>query len=542
MKNKLLDLLSSIESEVLELKEAKRQFDTDKLGRYFSALSNEANLKSKSQAWLLLGVNDSKTIVGTAISDKQLNSYKVEIAKNTSPAISFIAIHKISIEKKTVLMLEIPAAPNGMPVSWKGHYYGRDGESLGALNIAEIEKIRKQATLYDWSAQIIKGATIDDLSTEAIELARKQFIVKNPKFANDISNWDVLKFLNKAKIAIKGQITNTTILLLGKSESEHFISPAIAKISWILKDKENIEKDYEHFSCPFLLNVQKVYSKIRNLKYRYLQKRTIFPDEVDQYDPFIIREALNNCIAHQDYQLAGKINIVEREDGILIFDNMGKFIPESIENVIISDAPESQYQNPFLANAMVNLNMIDTIGSGIKKMFVIQKDKYFPLPDYDLSNDRVKVTITGKIVDVNYAIKLATIDDLSLNEIFLLDKVAKGKSLLDNEIKQLRIKKLIEGRKPNLYISSTVAIATNEKSNYIKMKGIEDDYAQTIIIEYLSQFNKAKRSDLEDFLMEKLPDVLTLEQKKNKIKNILQKLKKEKKIFVDGKYWEMSKP
>ena len=30
------------------------------------------------------------------------------------------------------------------------------------------------------------------------------------------------------------------------------------------------------------------------------------------------------------------------------------------ENVINNDAPESQYRNPFLANAMVNLNMIDT--------------------------------------------------------------------------------------------------------------------------------------------------------------------------------------
>lgn len=97
-------------------------------------------------------------------------------------------------------------------------------------------------------------------------------------------------------------------------------------------------------------------------------------------------EALNNCIAHQDYTLGGKINIVEREDGVLTFLNSGSFIPESIEKVIETDAPENNYRNPFLANAMVNLNMIDTIGSGIKKMFIIQKNKFFPLSEYHLEN------------------------------------------------------------------------------------------------------------------------------------------------------------
>jgi ATP-dependent DNA helicase RecG len=74
------------------------------------------------------------------------------------------------------------------------------------------------------------------------------------------------------------------------------------------------------------------------------------------------------------------VNLVEREDGILIFVNSGAFIPGCVEKVVAVDAPETYYRNPFLASAMVGLGMIDTIGSGIKKMFVLQKDKFFPLP------------------------------------------------------------------------------------------------------------------------------------------------------------------
>src|SRR5690606_30034433 len=139
-------------------------------------------------------------------------------------------------------------------------------------------------------------ADLADLSPEAIAKAREEFTKKNPKLAEEIPGWSDKTFLNKAKIIIDGKITNTAIILLGKSESEHFISPAVAKITWILKDKENIEKDYEHFTCPFILSVDQVRSKIRNLKYRYI-KDTLFPEEVDQFDAYIIREALNNSIA-----------------------------------------------------------------------------------------------------------------------------------------------------------------------------------------------------------------------------------------------------
>ncbi len=542
MNDVLQQLLSSdTETEVLELKEAKNQYDKNKLGKYFSALSNESNLKGKKQAWLLFGVKNDKSIVGSNISNKQLNDYKSEISNNISPTIGFIDVHRLEVDRKNVIMFEIPPAPQGMPIAWKGLYYGRDGESLGGLNIEEIERIRNQNITIDWSMKICENASINDLSKEAINKARESYLVKNPKLKNEIDNWDDETFLNKAKITIKGKITNTAILLLGKSESEHFISPAVAKISWILKDRDNISKDYEHFSCPFILNANKVYGKIRNLKYRYLQQGTLFPDEVDSYDPYIIREALNNCIAHQDYLLGGKINVVENEDSRLIFLNKGSFIPESIENVLKSDAPESIYRNKFLSQAMVNLNMIDTIGSGIVKMFRIQKNKYFPLPEYDFENNSVKLTLEGKILDINYASKLATIPDLSLHEIILLDKVQKGHLLTAIEAKKIKLKNLIEVKRPNLHISSNVAKQTNQKNDYIKLKGIDDEYAKKMMLNYLEKFKTAKKSDFVNALLVKLPDVLNDKQKKNKIKNYLQDLRKDGKIINVGKYWEMAK-
>ena len=541
-----LDFLLSheCENEILEFKEANNQYDFDKIGKYFSALSNEANLADKRYAWLVFGIKDSnKKLINTKfrMNTAKLQGLKAEIANHTTHRITCIDIHEVIRKDGRVLLFQIPAAPRGLPIAFKGHYYGRDGEELNALNLEEIERIRNQETLEDWSAKICADASIEDLSKEAIEKARELYAQKNVKLVEEISTWDDKTFLNKAKFTIKGKMTNTTILLLGESEAEHFLSPAIAKISWILKDKDNVPKDYEHFYCPFILSIDKVYEKIRNLKYRYMRGDTIFPEEVDSYDPFIIRESLNNAIAHQDYTLGGKINVVEFEDRKLIISNKGSFIPQSIENVLNADAPEEKYRNRFLAQAMINLNLIDTIGSGIMKMFKIQSAKYFPLPEYELDNETVKVTIEGKVLDMNYASKLATIPELSFEEVFLLDKVQKGKELTATEAKLLKLQKLVEGKRPNLHISSQVAKHTHQEEDYIKLRGIDDAYAKKMMIDYLNEFEKAKRSDFFGVLVDKLPDILNGNQKENKIKNYLQELRKDGVIESVGKYWIMAK-
>ncbi|RJQ23178.1 MAG: transcriptional regulator [Nitrospiraceae bacterium] len=523
------------ETEVFEFKEAKNNYDLKKLGKYFSALSNEANLKGRPYAWLIFGIKDKgRTIVGSRFRPhrKDLDSLKGEIANKTTNRITFIEIHELHLPEGRVLMFQIPAAPKGMPISFDGHYYGRDGEELSPLNLEEIERIRMQAVLEDWSAAIVPDATIEDLDPSAISKARENYKNKFPEKAAEVDNWDVITFLNKAKVTKKDKITRTAIILLGKSESEHFISPAEAKIRWLLKDSKGNDKDYYIESCPLLLAVDKIYAKIRNLKYRYMKDGTLFPDEVDQYEPFVIREAINNCIAHQDYTKGGRINVVEMEDQ-LIFTNLGSFIPGSVEKVVKEDAPEEHYRNRFLATAMFNLKMVDTAGGGIRKMFNYQRERFFPMPEYDLSRDKVKVTVIGKVLDIDYARVLAKKQGLSLDEIIMLDKVQKKKVLSETEIDHLRTKGLIEGRKPNFHISSDVAEKSNLKADYIKARGLKDDHFKKLILEYLDKYKQASKEDIDKLLLDILPGVLNEKQRKNKIHNLIYAMSRKDKTIIN---------
>jgi ATP-dependent DNA helicase RecG len=288
-----------------------------------------------------------------------------------------------------------------------------------------------------------------------------------------------------------------------------------------------------------ILKTEEIFNKIRNLNYRYIINDSLFPLEIKMYDPYVIREALHNCIAHQDYTLNSRITVVEEKDK-LIFKNAGSFLPKTIENVIDSDAPQDFYRNNFLTRAMVNLNMIDTIGSGIKKMFETQQKRFFPLPEYNFSNNSVKVTIYGKILDENYTKLLMKKIDLNLKTIILLDKVQKNENLDNSDYKYLRKLKMIEGRRPNVHISKKIAEATGDKVNYIKRKALDNDYYEKIIISFLKEFNKASRKELEAILFDKFSDSLNESQKIYKVKNLLTKMKKENKIKIigAGKYSE----
>jgi ATP-dependent DNA helicase RecG len=524
------------ETEVFEFKEAKNTYDFTKLGKYFSALSNEANLKGKPYAWLIFGIEDKHhKIVNSQFRPqrKDLDSLKGEIANKTTNRITFIEIYDLVLPEGRVVMFQIPAAPKGFPIAFDGHYYGRDSEELVPLNLEEIERIRAQATTIDWSAAIVSHATIEDLDEEAIRIARVNYRNKFPEKAIEVDSWDDITFLNKAKITIKGKITRTAIILLGKEESEHFINPAEAKVRWLLKDAQNNDKDYDILGCPMILAVDKVYAKIRNLKYRYIKDGTLFPEEVSQYEPYSIREALNNCIAHQDYTKHGRINVIEMDDQ-LIFTNLGSFIPGSVEKVVKEDAPEEHYRNRFLATAMFNLKMVDTAGGGIKKIFNFQRDRFFPMPDYDLSGGKVKVTIFGKILDIEYARMLAKNKDLTLDEIILLDKVQKKQPLTALEENHLKSKKLIEGRKPNYFIGLKVAQNIGQKAAYSKNKAFDKSYYLDLIEKAIKEHKSLMRSDVDELLWNKLPEWMNEKQKKVKINNLLSEMRKKNRIANNG--------
>jgi ATP-dependent DNA helicase RecG len=524
----LTSLIETWENEVVEFKEVGDSYSTSDIGKYFSALSNEANLRGFEKAWLVFGVNNqARTVTNTDYRSEpdRLQSTKMQIASDTEPSITFRNIHELNAPSGRVVLFEIPAAPRGMPIAWKGHYYARAGESLVALGLDKQDDIRQQTLASDWSAQLVPNATINDLDEAAVKKARETFARKhaNRFSAEEIAGWPVPTFLDRAKVTQNGQITRTTLLLLGKAESAHLLSPHQAQMTWKL---EGAERAYEHFGTPFLLTTTQLYQRIRNIQIRLLPNGELLPHEVSKYDQKIVLEALHNCIAHQDYTRNGRINVIEQPDK-LIFENEGTFFEGSPDDYVLGDKMPRRYRNSFLVEAMVALNMIDKMGYGIHDMHKGQAKRYFPLPDYDLSEpNAVRMTIYGGVVDPAYSQMLMQKTDLPFVDVLALDRVQKKLPIPNEAIFRLRRSKLIEGRKPNLHVSAAVAAATANKAEYIRTRAQDDAHYAKLITDYLQKFEKASRQEIDTLLRKNLSEALDDYQKSTKIGNLLSNLRR----------------
>lgn len=528
--------------EFKSLKNAVAGNESNDIISYISAISNMQGGN------LIIGIQDKTlNIVGIQdFSGYNIDNIRYRINGNcTNLDIENFHVKEFqtSDSNKTVWVFNIPKHQFRLPVYAHKKTWQRIDDNLVEMTKARLDAILTQIQINeDWSKVIINEATIEDLDKYAIEKARVEFKKRNPKYATEADNWNNYDFLNKAKLTIKGKITRTALILLGKDESEHFLDSSV-KIRWNLKTVDNQDKDFEIFSIPLLLSVDEVYKKIRNLKYRYLRDGTLFPDEVLRYEPFNIRESLNNAIAHQDYSKGARINVVEFEDDHLVFSNYGSFLPKSVEDVVLNDTPEEVYRNPFLVEAMKNLDMIETQGGGIRKIFNFQKQRFFPLPDYNFNDNKVKVTIIGKILDENFAKILIKNSSLGLDEIILLDKVQKQKEIADEEIKHLKKLQYIEGRGRNIYLSYNIVGTTNDENlqaEYLANRSFDDAHFKEMIIEYLKKWGKTKRNKIDNLIIPKLSTALTDEKKKNKVTNYLSALRIEGKIVnVPGYYWEI---
>jgi ATP-dependent DNA helicase RecG len=539
------------ETEWVEFKHNNE--NPQEIGEYLSAISNGSALHGRRTGYLVWGIEDSThAVLGTTfrpkLAKKGNENLESWLLHQLSPRIDF-TIHELERNGKPVVLFAVQAS-NSAPVRFGGEAYIRVGSYKKKLKDFPEKERRLWQILSespeDWSVQVVDGAPLADLDPDAVVFARAQYRQKHPHQASEVDAWDDATFLNKAKVCVGGRVTRTALLLLGKPESAHRLSPAQAQITWVLRDEQKQEKDYQHFDLPLLLAGDKVLQKIRNLTIRHLPSGTLFPHEVTQYDPWVMREMLHNCIAHQDYTMGGRINVVETPD-TLLFTNLGSFIPGTVEEMIQSDAPPEIYRNPFLAQAMVNLNMIDTIGSGIKRMFTRQRERSFPMPDYELDDpQKVVVRLTGQVLNENYTQLLLSETELDLMDVIALDKVQKDRLLDEESFKRLKARKLIEGRRPNLFVSAKIAAATGDKAAYIKNRAFDKQHYKDMVVAYLGKFGDAPRTELDELLLGKLSDALDGKQKKAFVTNLLQEMKVEGLILPDGATrwarWRLSKP
>lgn len=498
-------------------------------------MSNEANLRGLASGWLVFGVSNARQVVGTShlLEVQQRQALKHHIHQSVDQRLTVREVYEVEHSGKRVVLLEVPAAPRGIPISWKGDYRARAGESLVPLSLDKLGEIRRQTISADWSAVVVSEATLAHLDPAAIARARQGFTERYASRipAGDIGAWDDATFLAKARLTRDGQITRAALLLLGADTSTHLLTPHPAQMTWKLVGEQRAN---EHFRLPFLLNTTALAKRIRNVQLRLLPPNELIYREINKYDERSLLEALYNCIAHQDYTRNSRIIVTEHADRI-VFESVGEFFDGAPDDYVLDERTPRQYRNPFLVEAMTELNLIDQMGYGIHRMVQDQVRRFLPLPDYDLTTaGEVKLTIPGAVIDESYSQLLMVRTDLPLEDVAALDRVQKGLSISPEATAHLRKAKLIEGRKPHLRVAEVIASATGNLADYVRTRPQTDAHYATLIRDFLERGGSATREDIDALIVPLLPEVLTEEQKQKKISNLLTKLRRQGSIHNVG--------
>jgi len=555
LENKLQELLSLYdETELVEFKEAKNDFNFDDIGKYFSALSNEANLKNAQCSWLVFGVNKNHKIVGTNYRKdlKKLHNLKSEIANHTAN-ITFIEIYPLQTDQGRVILFQIPPAPQNFPVPYQNHYYARNDEKLTGLSLEKIQRIRSQNQNYDWSAQICEGATVDDLDEEALEMARNGYLEKQKKLKNQSQIYIVAKidlkkepkkFLKYAKMLTKeGELSNSCMLLLGKDKNVVECDFA-GEIGYV-------EKTFgvkEVYTVPFQKAIIKVVNKISikniELPIKLLGEYTGNNKLLPNYTPDLLREFVANCVAHQDYSKRSRIKVIEtiHKSIELINEGASLYSKQELEKFQIGNDIPDKYRNGALVNAMIEIGLMEAKGTGYNKLFQYNtKEVYLPLPKINWENtNQFEVKLYGAPLDKNFANILSQKTDLEPEVILVLDQVQKGFKMDKKIFNNLKRQGFVEGTPTKgilalnleIMVSGVKAISKNNKR-----KEFDEEQCIKKIFSFIEACNKnsiqVKTSDIFDHIENDLTIREETEKKFNYLNNhIIKKMRNHPKYKI----------
>ena len=531
----LIDRLRSLPAETEWLEFKRGRCSPAQLGEYLSALANSACLTRQRLGYLVFGIDDeTHRVVGT-----EFDPYRTKVKGNQdllpwlatglNPNVGFDQ-HVVEHPDGRVVLFQIAAATD-QPVG----FYGRECIRIGSSNTDLRRHPAKERAIWargdKWTEEICEQATVADLDPNAIAKARQNFSAKHPQREDEIREWTDVTLLNKAKVLKHGAVTNTALILLGKpDESYMLLRPKLARIRWSYRGGTSDVPRYEDIEPPLLFSADRSMALIRNLRVRITLRETSFPQVTPQYDSCVIREALHNAIAHQDYGLHGRIVVVERQDRIEI-GNVGDFIPHDVEMVIRENAPQYESRNDFLSTAMANLGMVDSEGGGIKRMFEIQRQRLFPLPDYDLSKPNVvKVTLHGRIIDERYSRLLMEKEDLKLGQLFLIDQLQKGKDIGPKGHQLLEEFGFPIGRYPNISPMSVAAQAMPDQSTFIRYSDFSVEHYLEVIVDFVASKGPVSLEQIDQYMRDVLPSVWTNEDKKSEVRDFVQRLQQSNRI------------
>lgn len=473
---------------------------------YVVALCNEGG------GSLVIGMEDAypHKVVGTKQCEGSIGQLESDIYRDTDiRPVVYELYENPELKQGRVLVIEVPSRPTGMVFKFEDVALMRVGEELKPMSDEVYLKIIQEKE-PDFSQQICKEATIDNLDEQAIDILRHKYATKQKN--NLFLTLPKEQILSDLDLVTKDGVTNAAIILLGKKEFLNKIFPQAAVMLEYRNTESQITFDNRtKYDEPFYIMIEKLWHDIdlRNGKFSVAEGPYIF--DIPYFNEEVIREAVNNAIAHRDYRRNSE-TVIKQYPQKLVITNAGGFpVGVTIENLL---TVPSTPRNRLLADVLSKTGIVERSGQGIDKIFKNTLSEGKRQPDYSQSdNFHVELALSAAITNKTFAMfidteqqRLPEEQKLSVFEIMALSSILEGKG---NEVKKETIQSLLErgliekhGKTRGTYyiLSRNYYELSGDMSTYAKKTEWNTAQASSIIIPHLVKFQRAKMKDLADLL------------------------------------------
>lgn len=378
-------LLAPAETEHLEFKEAKQQFDTTKLLRYCVALANEGG------GHVVLGVTDKlpRRVVGSHAfpSPTDINRIKAYIVEKLRMRVE---IEELSHPDGRVLVFEIPSRPIGLPLDFEGAYLMRAGEDLVPMTPDQLRRIFAEGQ-PDWFAlPAITKLGPDDV----VALLDTQMYFDLMKLPYPTTRDGVLaKLSGEGLIASSNagwSISNLGAILLAKRLDA--ISPELSRKAPRVVIYDGVNKLVTREDKPgnrgYAVGFESLVDFVHSAAPQNRFVEQAVREEVKMFPKQALRELIANALVHQDFMTPGASVMIEMYADRLEVSNPG-LPPIRVERFI----DEYRSRNVRLADLMRRMGICEEKGSGIDKVVSAAEVFQLPAPDFRVGEMRTTAVL-----------------------------------------------------------------------------------------------------------------------------------------------------
>ncbi len=521
--------LQQYEGENLEFKAAENQFSKDKdLPDYCAALANERGGK------LILGVNNERIVVGTKAFIGTYNRLSNEILDKLGIRVD---VEELDHPQGRVLIFHIPSRPLGSLVRSSGKYTYpmRAGESLVEMDTGTLKRILNE-TQPDFTAEVVHGLALADLSASALQLLREKWAKKSQRA--DYLDFDAEKTLRNLGLRTENGITYAGLLLVGKPDAINKHLPDAEIIFEWRNNPAQTHYDFrKNWRAAFVEIDEDIWNTVNARNIRFPFQEGFFQREIWAFDEKSIREAVHNAVMHRDYTHRNRSIFIKASPIEFNIESPGGFPPGiTLENILY----ERAWRNRTLAEAFEKVGFAERSGQGMDDIFEQAIKDGKGMPDLTKSTkDMVRLSIPAQVKDKDFILYLERIINerqvlLSFEEIYELEKIRESQKIekpesRDKFIKLGIIEPIGKGRGTKYILSNRYYETIGQSGKHTRIKGLNRDQFKELILNHIREGKPSRRVDFMTGFSEYKP---------KDISNILQELKREEKIiFIGSRKW-----